>query len=167
METIHWKRNLVELDDNASGYTTTHTKDTYNTDTASHILLLSFAASSLLHRRVLRAEVQADTIDAVALVGRGGEPLALEDVAQVAAAVGAYDLDALHEHAGVLEALDGAGDAVEVGRPAAAALELVRRLVQGRVAPGARVHARGRGVLVELAGPGGLGALLAEDPELL
>lgn len=103
----------------------------------------------------------------MALVCRGGEPLALEDVAQVAAAVGADDLDALHEHAVVLEALDGPRDAVEVGRPAAAAAELVRRLVQGRVAPGARVHARRGGVLVELAGPGGLGALLAEDPELL
>lgn len=103
----------------------------------------------------------------MALVGRGGEALALEDVPQVAAAVVADDLDALHEHAVVLEALDGARDAVEVGGPAAAAVELVRRLVQGRVAPGARVHARRGGVLVELAGPGGLGALLPEDPELL
>lgn len=139
-----------------------------NADTISHtLLLLGPVASSLLHRRVLRAEVQADAVDAVALVGRGGEALALEDVAQVAAAVVADDLDALHEHAVVLEALDGAGDAVEVGGPAAAAVELVRRLVQGRVAPGARVHARRGGVLVELAGPGGLGALLPEDPELL
>lgn len=103
----------------------------------------------------------------MALVGRRVEALALEDVAQVAAAVGARDLDALHEQAVVLEALDGARDAVKVGRPAAAALELVRRLVQGRVAPGARVHARRRRVLVELARAGRLGALLAEDPELL
>jgi len=103
----------------------------------------------------------------VALVGRGGEPLALEDVAQVSTAVGADDLDALHEHAAVLEALDGTRDAVKVGRPAAAAVELVGRLVQGRLAARARVHARGGLVLVELAGPGGLGALLAEDPELL
>lgn len=102
----------------------------------------------------------------MAFVGRGGEPLALEDVAQVPAAVGADDLDALHEHAGVLEALDGARDAVKVGGPAAAAVELVRRLVQGRVATRARVHARRGLVFVELAGPGGLGALLAEDPEL-
>lgn len=103
----------------------------------------------------------------MALIRRVGEALALEDVAEVAAAVGTGDLDSFHEHAGVLEAFDGAGDAVEVGGPAAAAAELVRCLVQGGVTPGACVHTLRRVVLVKLAGPGRLGALLAEDAELL
>lgn len=62
---------------------------------------------------------------------------------------------------------DGARDAVEVGGPAAAAAELVVRLVQRCVAAGARVHALLRVVLVELATARRLGALLAEDAELL
>lgn len=62
---------------------------------------------------------------------------------------------------------DGARDAVEVGGPAAAALELVVRLVQRRVAAGARVDARVRVVLVVGAAAGRLRALFAEDAELV
>lgn len=95
------------------------------------------------------------------LVRRGGKPLALEDVAQVPAAVGAGDLDALHEQAVVLVAHHGAGDAVKVGGPAAAAGELVRGLVQGCVAPCAGVDALGGVVLVICARAGCFGAFLA------
>lgn len=101
------------------------------------------------------------------LVSRVGEALALEDVAQVAAALGAHDLDALHEHGVVLVAHDGAGDAVEVCRPAAAAAELVVCLVQRRLAACARVHALLGVVLVKLAAAGRLGALLAENTKLI
>lgn len=101
------------------------------------------------------------------LVRRRREPLTLEHMAQVPAAVSASDLDALHEEAAVLVALHRAGDAVEVGGPAAAALELVRGLVQGRVAAGARVDALGGVVLVEGAGARRLGSLLAQDAELI
>lgn len=120
----------------------------------------------LLHGVVGR-EVQADAVDAVALVGGRGEALALEDVAQVASAVGADDLGAGHAKGVVRMAGHGARDAVKVGGPAASRLELVRRLVQRRLAAGARVDARLRVELVILAGSGGLCALLPQDSELL
>src|SRR5690625_894444 len=52
---------------------------------------------------VVVAVDEADGVDAVALVGGGGEALALEDVAQVRAAAGAAHLDATHSQRGVLE----------------------------------------------------------------
>ena len=42
----------------------------------------------------------------------------------------------------------GAGDRVEVGRPAAAGFELVRRTVEGRVAGGAFLYEKGNEGLV-------------------
>ena len=55
---------------------------------------------------------------------------------------------------------------IEEGWPATARVELVVRLVQRCVTGAASVHALLFGVL-ELAAAGGLGALLAEDAELL
>lgn len=100
------------------------------------------------------------------LIRRRLIPLALEHVPEVAAAVRAHDLGALHAERAVRVALDGARHGVEEGGPAAARLELVRRLVQRRVAAGARVDAGAGGVFVVGAGEGGLGALFAEDAEL-
>lgn len=59
-----------------------------------------------------------------------------------------------------------AWDAIEVGGPSAAGLELVCRFVQRRVAGGAGVDAAGGHVLVVSTGEGAFGALLAEDSEL-
>lgn len=100
------------------------------------------------------------------LVRRRVEPFSLKHVAQVPAAVAAHDLGPRHAKGAVLVPRHGARDAVEIGRPAAARVELVRGLVKRRVAAGAGVHARGGVVLVELAGAGGFGALFAEDAEL-
>lgn len=100
------------------------------------------------------------------LVRGRGETLALEDVAQMPAAVGAHNLGPHREQGAVLVAHHGAGDAVEVGGPAAAAAELVRGLVERRLAACARVDALGGVVLVELAGAGGFGALFTQDAEL-
>lgn len=121
---------------------------------------------AVLARLVLLRKVQADAVDAVPLVRRRVVPLALEDVAEVPAAVGAHNLGAGHAQRAVLVAHHGAGDGIVVGRPAAARLELVVRLVEGRVAAGAVVGARVGAVLVILAGAGALGALFAEDAEL-
>jgi hypothetical protein len=85
----------------------------------------------------------------------------------VAAAVGAHNLGALHAEGAVAAAQHGARHGVEEGRPAAAAAELVRGAVQRGVAARARVGALRREVLVEGARVRGLGALLAEDAELL
>ncbi len=103
----------------------------------------------------------------MALVGRRGVALALEDVAEMAAAVGADDLGAGHAKGAVLVAGDGAGDAVKVGRPAAAGLELVVGRVERRLTAGAGVDARLGEVLVGRSRVGRLRALFPQDLELL
>lgn len=70
-----------------------------------------------------------------------------------------------HAERKVVVAVDRAGNRIEKGRPAAATVKLRRTLVQRRVAPGTRVHAR-LVVLVKLASTGHLGAFLAEHTEL-
>lgn len=103
----------------------------------------------------------------MALIGRRVVPLALEDVAQVTTAVCADNLSARHAEGAVLVADDGAGNAVKVGRPTAARVELVGRLVERRVAPGTCIDTRIWRVLVVLASAWAFGALFAEDAELL
>ena len=71
------------------------------------------------------------------LIRRRRVPFPLEHVAQVAPARAAGDLGARHAERRVRVPGHGAGEAVEVGGPAAAGLELVRRAVEGRVAGGA------------------------------
>lgn len=97
-------------------------------------LRLSLALFRLLSRFVLGSEIQTDAVDTVPLIGRGRITFALEDVAEVASAVGADDLGPRHAEGAVFVPGDGAGDAVEVGRPATPGLELVVCLVQRRVA---------------------------------
>lgn len=101
------------------------------------------------------------------LIRRRVKPFALEHMSQVSATVAAHDFGPDHAKRAVLVPCHGTWQAVKVGRPAAPGIELVRGLVQRGVAPGAGVDA-GRGVvLVEFAGAGGFGALLAKDAELL
>lgn len=88
-------------------------------------------------------------------------------MAQMPAAIGAHNFRPHREHGPVLVALHCTRDAVKVGRPAAAAAELVRGFVQGRFASGTGVDALGRVVLVKFTGAGGFGALFAQDAELL
>lgn len=103
----------------------------------------------------------------MSLIGRRREALALEHMAQVPPAVGAYNLCAHREHGAVLVAHNGAGNAVKVSGPPAAAAELVRGLVEWRFAAGAGVDALGRVVLVVLPCAGGFSAFFTEHAELL
>lgn len=82
-------------------------------------------------------EVQRDTIHAVPLIDRVPKLFPLEHMPQVAAAIGAHNLGARHKHRLVLVSLDGAGDRVEKGGPAAARVELCFRGVERGVACGA------------------------------
>lgn len=91
----------------------------------------------------------------------------LENVPEMAAAVGADNLGPRHAKGVVLVARHRAGDAVKVGRPATARLELVVGLVQRRITASAGVDTRVGEELVVLAREGRLGALLSEDAELL
>lgn len=59
----------------------------------------------------------------------------------MATAVAAYDFRARHAKRAILVTRHSAGDGVEEGRPAAAGLELVVRLVERCVAAGAGVDA--------------------------
>lgn len=81
-------------------------------------------SSRSISQSLLGLERHRQRVDAVALVGGRGEALALEDVAQVAPAVAAGDLDANHPERPVLVAVDGAGEVVVVCGPAAARVEL-------------------------------------------
>lgn len=112
-------------------------------------------------------EPQADAVDAMPLVRRRRVAFPLEHVAQVAPAPAAGDFGARHAERGVGVAGDGAGEGVEVGGPAAAGFELVRRAVEGRVAGGAFIGPLAGHVLVVLADVRRLGALAPDDAELL
>ncbi len=116
--------------------------------------------------RLLPLKVQTDAINTMPLIRRRRVPLPLEHMPQMPAALGARDLGARHAEGAVRVADNGAGDAVEVGGPAAAGLELVRGAVEGGVAGGAGVGAGVGGVLVVGARVGGLGAFFTEDTEL-
>lgn len=93
--------------------------------------------------------------------------LPLEHMPQMPAAIRAHNLRPHHAKRRILMPHDGARHRVEKGGPAAAGLEFLLRRVERRVAAGARVDARGGGVLVVFAAVGGFGALGAEDAELL
>lgn len=101
----------------------------------SQPLLLRLASPLLIPKS------QADTINTMPLIRRRRIPLALEHMAQMAPAVAAHNLRARHAEGAVRVPRHGAGDAVEIGGPAAPGLELVRRAVEGRGAAGTGVDA--------------------------
>lgn len=103
----------------------------------------------------------------MALVCGSCVALSLKDVAEMAAAVRADNLGARHAVGAVFVPGDGARDAIEVGRPAAARLELVRGLIQRRVTGGTGVNALIGEMLVVLPSEGPLRVLFPQDLELL
>jgi hypothetical protein len=112
---------------------------------------------------VLWAEVDTDAVHAMSLILRVVELFALEDVPQMSSAVVAHNL----RPPTVRSLFDGTGEGVPEGGPPAAGIELVVRFVERRIAALAGVDAGFRVVLIEWAGTGVFGALLAEDSELL
>lgn len=119
-----------------------------------------------LTRAILGPEVQGNAIDTVPLVRRRRIALALEDVTQMSSAIGTDDLSPRHPELVVFESFHGARDVVEVCRPTAAALELVRGFVQRGVATGAVEYTVGWHGFVVFACKSRLGTLLTEDAEL-
>lgn len=101
------------------------------------------------------------------LVSRGRISLSLEDVTKVSTTVGANNLSTLHTKGTVDMSGHSTRNSIEKGRPTAARLELVVCLVEGSFTAGAGVDTLGGHVLVKVAAVGGLGALFAEDAELL
>lgn len=85
----------------------------------------------------------------------------------MAATFGADNLGPEHPPGAILVPGDSARQAVEVGRPSTAGLELVVGLVQRRIATSTAIHALGGVVLVILPSSRRLSALLSENSELL
>lgn len=102
----------------------------------------------------------------MSLVCRGRIAFALENMSQMAAAVGAHNLGARHAKGAVCMSRHCARDRVEVGWPAAAGFELMRGLVERSSAGGARVDAGRWHVFIVGARVGGFGALFAKNAEL-
>ena len=103
-----------------------------------------------------RLEVHRLAVDAVAQAG--GRRAVREDMAEMAAAIGAMDLDAVHAVAAILRGADSALKRLVEARPAGAALEFLAGLEQLLVATGAGEGA-GALLVVERAGAGALGAV--------
>jgi hypothetical protein len=103
----------------------------------------------------------------VTLVGGSRITLALEDVTEMAATVGADNLSALHTESTVGVSGYSTRDGIEESGPSAARLELVVGLVERSLAAGTSVSTLRRHVLVKVAAVGRLGTLFAEDAELL
>ena len=122
---------------------------------------------TLLDDLVVLREIQADAVDAMPLVRRGRKALTLKDVSQVSTTVRANNLRPRNTKGAVLIPSHGAWEAVKVGRPPAARLELVVGLVQEGVAPGAGIDSCLGVVLVELAGSRRFSALLPQNTKLV
>src|SRR5688572_17291812 len=130
------------------------------------------ACQELRHRRArprdaraglsLGHELEGNRVHAVPGVRRC-EPLADEDVAEVPATGGAFDLDTTA--IGVRQPPHGTGDLLIERWPAAARVELCIRDVERRVAPSADVGALDKEVVV-LAGEWPLGAFVHDHPSL-
>lgn len=110
---------------------------------------------------------QTNTINTMPLIRRCRIPLSLEHMPQMPSTVIAHDLRALHPKRRIRVPLHSPRHGVEIRRPAAAGLELVRGRVQRRRAPRARVHALRGVVRVVFACEGAFGAFFAEDAELV
>lgn len=100
------------------------------------------------------------------LIRRRRVPLPLKHMPQMPSTVITDNLRPHHPKRTILVPLHRAGDRVEVRRPAAPGLELVRGFVEGCVAAGAGVYALFWVVGVVFACVGWFGAFLAEDSEL-
>ena len=100
------------------------------------------------------------------LIRRGGVTLPLEHMAQMPPTIMTDNFRPHHAEHAVFVAVHGPWDAVEVGGPAAAALEFVVGGVEGRVAGGAVVGAFRRHVFVVFARVRRFGALFADHTEL-
>lgn len=116
----------------------------------------------LLRRLVVLLEANCNTIDTMSLVCRGWEAFSFEDMALMASAAAAGDLNTLHAKGSVDVAVDGARDSVVEGRPAAARLELRLGLVEGLTAASASVDTTRGVVFVVFSCPSHLRSLASK-----
>lgn len=79
------------------------------------------------------------------------EPLALEDMPEVTATVGADNLSPQHAQGSILVSCYSARDAVKIGGPSATRFELVICPVERRMAPSARIDSLFRIVFVKFS----------------
>jgi len=117
--------------------------------------------------RIILIKLDTNTINTMPLIRRRRIPLPLNHMPQMPTAITTHNLRPLHPKRAVRVPGHGARHGVEEGRPAAAGLELVARVVEGCLAACAGVDARCGGVLVVFAGVGRFGAFFADYAELL
>lgn len=108
---------------------------------------------------------QGNTIDTMPLIRRPAVALPFKHMAQMAATIRTGNLRPAHAQAPILPPINGARHTFEEGRPAAAAVELARALVQRCVAASASVDSGG-GVVVVGPAIRAFGTTSAEDAEL-
>lgn len=102
----------------------------------------------------------------MALISGRRESLSFENMAQMAAAVGADNFGSGGAEASVLVSGNRTGDAIKICRPTAARVELVRSLVERCVACSAGVGALLGVMLIILSSARGFSSLFSENPEL-
>jgi len=135
-----------------------------------HGVVLVEGERDSVHYDVVSTSLQASRREertAVTLIGGSRVSLALENVTEMTAAVRADNLSTLHTESAVGVSGHSTGHGIEESRPAAARLELVVGLVERSLTASTGVDTLGGHVLVKVAAVGGLGALFAEDAELL
>lgn len=120
----------------------------------------------LRHIPAFLREPQANAVDTMPLISRRRVPLSLEYMPQMPATIATQYLRSRHAESPIRVSRHRAGDTIEICRPSASGLELVRGFVQRSVAGGAGVGARGGHVFVIGPGVGGFRAFLTEDAEL-
>jgi hypothetical protein len=116
---------------------------------------------------VLRAKVNADTVDTMPFVLWVSKLLALENVTQMSTTVIAHNLSAHHAQSPILLLSYSTGNRVPEGGPSTPRLKLVVRFIKWRVAGTAGIDAGVGGVLIIFAAARHLGPFLAENAELL
>src|SRR5579863_5324300 len=114
--------------------------------------------------RLAGVKIERHAVHAIALAGRR-RPI-VENMAQMPAATAAMHLGANHEKAAVARRFDRAVERRREARPAGAAVEFGAGVEQLLTAAGAMIDP-GTVLLVERAGSGALGAVLAQDAILL
>ena len=105
-------------------------------------ILISQALNSIFLPRLrilplLLSKLQTNAIHTMPLIRRRGISLALEHMPQMAPTFTAHDLRPRHPKRAIRMPRHSARNAVEIRRPPAAGLELVRRFVEGCIASSA------------------------------
>ena len=129
-------------------------------------LVCDLCLTLLLLDRILRAEIQTNTVDAMPLIRRRRISLSLEHMSQVTSTVRTNYLNPFHAKSAIRMPRHGTRHSIVKGRPSTSGPKLLTRGIQRSLAAGTSIHALGGLVLVVFTRERRLGALFAQDAEL-